>query len=333
MGSISTAIGDSFYGINHRQTPNVIPINKDYFGLAFFTRPRLNLSTENLRTHRIMSPLLTNEPSSVQRYIRCMLDPTLGKKGITCSMVDDQQAFIPLFTNHLLSMTGWPDVNLPTMTSHEGMYKEAFSMVDGVSVNYSTFDIPVSFRNLGGDPITAMLFFWCHYMSLVYEGVLVPYSEFIVENEIDYQTRIYRLVLDSTKTFVKKIAATGASFPLTSPMGASFNFSHDKPINDSNDQISSQFRCMGAMYQDDILIDEFNKTTVLFNPTMAASGRSSYWMKVPMDALYMFNNRGYPAINPKTYELEWYVSKEEYAYRLPQYTANLPNTLKGQKNG
>lgn len=351
VGSLSTAIGDTFYGINHRQTPNAVQINKDFYGLTLFTRPRMNLSTVNIRTVRQLAPLLTLEKESIQRIIRCLLDCTLSRAGIDTPFVDNQQAFIPVLTNNLLSMSGWHDVTLPIATSQAGLYKEEFSYGDGVTADYSAYDITASFRNISGDPITALFLIWTHYISNVYQGTMVPYPEFIVENEIDYMTRIYRLVLDSTKTYVKKIGACGAAFPINSPIGASFNFEHSKPINDSNDQISITFRCMGAMYQDDILIHEFNKTTELFNDTLAAdrftmrrlkdpNTNQNYvesthpnYTKVPIDALPIFNNRGYPRINPVTYELEWWVTNEEYNERLPLYQTQLPNTLKGQKNG
>lgn len=354
VGALSTAIGDSFYGINHRQTPGVIPINKDYYGLTFFTRPRMNLTSANIRENhvRVLAPLLNNEPASIQRIIRCLLDPELafgdGFKGrpITSPFVDRQQAFIPILTNNLLSMSGWPDVVAPIHTSEEGMYKEAFSFVDGITQNYSTYDISANFRNLPGDPITLLFLIWAHYASLVYQGAIVPYPDMIINNEIDYNTRIYRLVLDSSKTMVQKIAACGAAFPTNAPIGAAFNFEADRPINGSNDQISVHFQCIGAMYQDDILVEEFNQTVALFNDGMAkkkfiASSKQStrgtvwtwtnqYYKKVPMDALGIFNNRGYPRIDPYTYELQWWVSNEDYQYLLPAYTEQ--QTLKA-KNG
>lgn len=336
IGQVSSAIGDSFYGLNHRQQPGAIPINKDYYGLTFFTRPRLNLTTENLRAVRLLTPLLTGEPASIQRIIRCLLDRETAERGIVSPFVDSQQAFIPVLTNHLLSMGGWPDVVLPTSTSQDGVYKEAFSLADGLSVNYSTYDITANFRNLPGDPITALFLVWIHYMSNVYQGTLVPYPDMIIQNEVDYNTRIYRLVLDSTKTRVQKIGACGAAFPYTSPIGAAFNFESDRPISNVNDQITVQFRCMGAIYQDDILIDEFNRTVALFNDRMSAGkftttyGRGEggetivtstnpHYTQIPMDALGIFNNRGYPRIEPNTYELQWWVSSEDYAQRLPAY--------------
>lgn len=325
-----TAIGDSFYGINHRQTPGAININRDYNGLTFFTRPALNLSSENLRMVRQFGPLLTKQDTSIQRIIRCWLDPNLARdyKGasgvrnapmLTSPFVDDDQAFIPFLTNHLMSMGGWPDIEAPTFSSHEGVYREVFSQVDGIVQNYGTYDITANFRNVPGDPISLMFLIWLHYMGNVYLGDMVPYPEYIIENMVDYNTRIYRLILDSTKTKVQKIAACGAAFPLTCPIGNAFNFDYDKPLNQANDQLSVTFRCMGALYQDDILIDEFNRTSIMFNSNMGDQYRSQYYQKVPISALAAFNNRGYPRINPDTYELEWWVSKDEWQYRYEIY--------------
>jgi hypothetical protein len=325
VGPLSTAIGDSFYGINHRQTPNPIQINKDFHGLAFFTRPRLNLTSENLRAVRQLGPLLNNEPASLQRIIRCLLDPEIAKgRGgtiLSSPFVDPGQAFIPILTNHLISMSGWPDIIAPTFTSQEGVNKEAWSLVDGVTEPLQTFDITANFRNIPGDPITTMMLIWVHYQSMVYRGLLVPYPEMIIENEIDYQTRIYRLVLDASKTRVQKIAACGAAFPLNVPIGGAFDFDASRPINQAmSDQISINFRCMGAMYQDDILVKEFNDTVTLFNIMMDDRNREAGMVQIPMQALGVFNNRGYPHINPNTYKLEWWVSADDYSERMPLFS-------------
>jgi hypothetical protein len=338
-GPISTAIGDNFFGINHRQTPPSLQINKDYFGLTFFTRPYLNLTSENLRASRLLAPLLSTKGDSIPRIIRMLLDPRYAKTNINSgsTLVDPMQAFIPVLTNNLLSISGWRDVVAPISTSQEGVYKESFSMVDGITADYTTYDITANFRNLPGDPITALFFAWVHYASLVYEGRLIPYPDALISNEIDYQTRIYRLVLDSTKTRVQKIAACGAAFPVSCPIGAAFNFESDKPINSSNDQISINFNCTGAMYQDDILIYEFNKVVSNFNPGMRDtedvpvkatdeqlnSTRTRGYTKVPLEALSIFNNTGYPHINKNNYELEWWVPNDIYAQRLPNFKEHI----------
>lgn len=316
VGSITTAIGDTFYGINHRQTPNPISINRDVYGLTFFTKPELNMTTQNLRQERLMNALLSGDVNGIPRAIRCTLDPSIAKLGVTSTWVDRQQAFIPLLTNNLLSMSGWPDVTVPIFESPEGVYKETFAIVDGLTKNYGSYDITANFRNIPGDPITNLFFYWAHYMSLVFTGDLVPYSKFITSRKLDYNTRIYRLVLDATKTYVQKIGACGAAIPLNSPMGAAFNFEADRPLNASNDQISINFRCVGALYQDDRLIKEFNDTAIRWNDTMADNRREANYTKVPMSMLNIFNNRGYPRINPDSYELEWWVDNTEFKQRL-----------------
>ncbi len=317
VGEIGSAIGNNLFGINHRQTPGLMSINKDHFGMTFFTRPRLNLTTENIRAVREFTPLLTNEPASFQRTIRCLLDPQLGKNNVASPFTDRQQAFIPVLTNNLLSISGWPDVILPFSTSQEGVYKEAFSMADGLTKNYSTYTLTANFRNLSGDPITLLFLTWIHYMSLVYQGIIVPYPDMIVENEIDYMTRIYRLVLNSSKTHVQKIAACGASFPVNVPIGAAFNFETETPYNQANGQLSVSFQAMGAIYQDDILIDEFNRTVVAFNGGMDDSHRDQYYKMASISQLGLFNTRGYPRINPDTYALEWWIANEDFNYYLP----------------
>jgi hypothetical protein len=339
MGQISTAIGDNFRGLNHRQAPSLIQINKDYYGLTFFTRPRLNLTDDNLRALRRLTPLLNTNEWSLQRYIRCLLDPVSNKKNVTSPLVDPQTAFIPILTNLLISLPGWPDPEMLYSTSAEGVMKEQFNIADGTTKIYRSVDLRANFRNVQGDPISALFEYWLEYMNGVYLGEIIPYPDSLIENEIDYQTRIYRLILDSTKRYVYRIAATGAGFPVSTPLGAAFNYEANGsgPINEGLQQVTVPFINSGVIYNDSILAWEFNKTTEIFNPTLAdispsfdeKSGkavpndqRSSVYQKIAIDEISLFNYRGYPRIDLGTYELEWFVSKEEYREILPLIKQN-----------
>ncbi len=316
VGSIESAMYNTLFGINHRQQPNSIPINKDYYGLTFFTRPHMNMTSANLRQSRLFTDLLNVDGNTMGRAIRAMLDTDADLYKHGSKLVDDYQAFIPLLTNQLVTMSGWPDIVAPTFTSRPGAYKEAFSLVDGVTNNYETYDITANFRNIQGDPITMLLYYWSHYSSLVFQGILVPYPQFIIENRIDYQTRIYRLVLDQSKRFVQKISACGAAFPIGAPIGAAMNFESTDVINRSNEQITIQFRCMGAMYQDPILIDEFNRTVQMHYSGMTDQFRETNLTKLDPDELGLFNNIGYPRIDFDTRELQWWVNNEDYLEML-----------------
>lgn len=315
IGQLSTAMFDTMYGINHRQTPNSVPINKDYYGLTFFTKPNMNMKLDNLRTCRQFIPLLTNEQNSMGRAIRALLDHEAGTHEHDTPLVDNFQAFIPILTNQLESISGWPDVQVPYFTTKPGAYGEEVSYVDGdVRVNRA-YDIRANFRNINGDPITNLFMYWIWYQSMVFQGVCVPYMKYIIQHTVDYNTRIYRLVLDESRQFVQKIAATGASFPIDTPMGNAFNFDSDGPINRANDKITITFHCNGAMYQDPILIYEFNQTVGGCNSKMVGTDedRSRYYQKLKPVEAQIFNHRGYPYINPNTYELQWWVPKDEYA--------------------
>lgn len=338
IGSIDKAIGNNLWGVNHRQIPNAVPSNRDMYGLTFFTRPQLNLQSDNLRNLRIMYPLLNSESISIHRFIRTTLDPRLMAGYIfkqvnipptKCPLTDNKMAFIPILTNNLNNISGWPDMALTPFTSKPGLYKEAYSLVDDVVRNFQSFTLDASFRNTRGDPIVFMFYVWLNYMSAVFEGTLLPYLDFITENEIDYNTRIYRLVLDQNKEVVTKIAATGAAFPVSVPMGSFFDFNKDKPFNDQNHDITIRFQCMGVDYQDDILIKEFNQTVCIFNPAMADKIRESSQsslIKVDKSLLNLFNNRGYPRINPDTRVLEWWVDSGTFDIRT---TAFLNSGLMG----
>jgi hypothetical protein len=174
-----------------------------------------------------------------------------------------------------------------------------------------------------------MIYIWVKYASAVFEGELVPYPDFILENEIDYMTRVYRLVMDHTKTFVKKIAATGVAFPTAIPMGGYFDYNSDSPFNEQMREITIRFTSLGAEYVDAVLIQEFNEVVQIFNPLMRKRFRNSTMVAVPFNYLILFNNSGYPFIDTDTYELKWFVTKALYVAKVtalnltsaPKFTA------------
>lgn len=321
-GSLDDAITNTFYGFNHRGFGNPVPYNTENQGLTFFVRPRLNLSYDNLAMVRKMMPLATWDTQTIQSAIRAYLDPVGnmnrngdGKTGSV--LVDQKNAFITLLSNNLISLNGWPDKTPGTYTSRPGVYRETWSMMDDISLNYEAYNLTANFRNIRGDPITALFDHWVDYQSFVYLGKMMPYPDSVVENEIDYVSRIYRLTLDPTRRFVQKIAACGYCFPEASPIGASINFSNDAPFNqETSQQISIPFKCHGFRWNDPILIYTFNRTVSMFEPEMEISKLrqvdTSPLIRVPFNQLLMLNYYGYPRIEPRTMELQWYVRKEDY---------------------
>ncbi len=312
-------MGLTLRGLNHRQTPLPIPINRDLNGYVFFTRPQLNMTTQNLRAERKFIPLLDRNEMSLPRTLRRYLDPRLSPVEYPCPFVDDRQAFIPLLSNLLMTCTGWPDPTLDTFTSKPGVQGEVYKLVDSEYNNYRPYDLTITCRNMPGDPITALLDHWMLYSSRVFSGEMVPYPDFIAANEIDYNTRVYRLVMDKNRQHVQKIAATGASFPVSNPAGAGLNYDINKPLISANDELSFQLPSVGFMYNDPILVYEFNMTVAIFNPDMGnlldGGTPQEHTLLKPSELSYM-NSTGYPYLDPDTMELRWYVHNSEYEAKI-----------------
>lgn len=328
LNSRDKAVGNTLFGIDHAKTGTMTIPNKESYGYTFFTRPQLNLGTMNLRNQRHYYNLLTNKPNSIHAYARHMLDPRLyynKQEPIRTPLVDPLMPFIPLLTNTLDTMSGWPDMILPTHTSKPNLKGGTQTIADGQSMIYETFDIDCTFKTIRDDPTHLLISTWLRYMSDVFLGKLGPYLDMIAEGEIDYNTRIYRLTMDEHNKFVKKISSTGASIPVNEPTGRSFDFNINNKYNDQIKQLNIRFRSDGACYTDSVTAMEFNATVAIFNPyirDIMTKGSSSAIVKIPFNILSLLNFRGYPFINLNTMELEWYISKNSTTY------ARLLETLK-----
>lgn len=340
VGSVEQALSNNMFGINHEQVKGVLAENRDSYGLTFFTRPQLNFQTPNLRNIRQFYSLLTTKEFSVHRYVRNTLDPRLAlnpSTKIKTPLVDNRMAFIPILTNNLKSISGWPDIVAPFFASKAGVRKEQWGIVDGTIDIYESFDIDATFRNVKNEPITLMMQSWLAYMSAVFEGMMSPYLDYIVNNRIDYNTRIYRLVLDESKRYVKKIAATGASFPVNVPVGKMFDYNDTSKYNDQTKDINIRFKCFGAIYNDEILIKEFNEAGGIFNRDIrtmlrkysdvgeALPDATDTLAVIPNELLDKLNHRGYPVIDRTTYELKWYIDKSSNTYK--EITNLIPNAV------
>lgn len=322
-GDLTSALKNSLMGFNHRAFGAPVPFNAENHGMVFFSRPRLNLSYDNVAMDRILTPLLTDDAATYQRAIRVMLDPESGVgrnlasgnnrwHAVNTDLFDRRQAFIPLLSNNLLSMNGWPDPTMDMYVSNPGVTREVYHMADGpIDIRYN-WSMTANFRNIIGDPITLLFHAWLRYMGNVRSGRMVPWPEEIIENRIDYQTGIWRILLDPARKYVQKISRTIAS-PTAVPFGASMDFATDTPFNMSNaNQISIPFDCIGAEYNDPILFTEFNLLVCAHNVDMIGDNRRRVMLKISSDELAYFNFYGFPRIDPRTAELEWYIYRSDY---------------------
>ena len=311
----SQVLSSSFYGLNTAARNDAIPLNTEDRGYTFFSRPQLNLSYDNISADRVLSTLAADNPLSVQRMVRCLLDPTLQLKGIQSPGTDPLMPFVPLLSNNLVSLTGFPDLALNTVTSEPGIYRESSSYVDDIPYNYESYDLNASFRNIDGDPISFMFLMWEWYQGLVYEGKIMAYPDAILYKYLDYTTRIWRIVLDKSRNRVTRIGACGASFPTTVPIGNIFNYQGDgaeSPYTTANDQINLAFRATGFTYHDPVLIYEFNTLVQLFNPLMRDNRRENSMIILEDNEQNYMNFSAYPRIDPETMNFEWWIERAIY---------------------
>lgn len=316
------SISDLYAGYDHRNAGSAFSKNKDHFGLVFFTRPRMNMSYNNIIEDRHFEPMMREDPKSLHNALRLMFDdrlprlihhPDHGNVGTVSSIFDNRQAFLPLITNTCTSISGWPDIVVNSYQSQEGIRKEVYGFVDDIADINGSFDLHLTLDNLEGNPHTSFFQFWTRYMSNVYTGHFVPYPDYIIENRIDYNTSAFRLVLDRTKKFVTNIARAHGGYPQASPLGNLFNYSKESPYQNYVDQVTVPMRFYGAEYNDPINIDEFNLIVGMYNPDMRDDRRSQSMHKLDHREITSMNYRGFPRIDPTTMELEWWVDADDRA--------------------
>ncbi|MDQ6990599.1 MAG: hypothetical protein Q9M11_02555 [Mariprofundaceae bacterium] len=324
-GSVAQAGSNLLYGMNQSKTTGAAPVNNDTQGFVFFTRPMLNLTKANLIRKREMHYLLTTRETSVQRYVRCTLDPSLATFAspvVKSPLVDNKMAFIPLFSNTILKLSGWPDVVAPTYKSKQGLRKEQWALIDGTAEVNESFDMDATFKNTADEPLPMMIDAWVNYATYVFDGQLRPHYGMEVRNEIDYTTRIYRFVMDKDERYIKKVACTVASFPINSQTGKFFDYDRTQQYMSQSKEINVRFTSMGAVYNDDIILKWFNLAAGYANSALReivvgnfVSPAKNHYEKIPRELLAKFKFAGYPLVNTLTYELEWWIDPMSSTYK------------------
>lgn len=338
MGTAGTPLQSSFAGIDYRSKGLPVPANTDTIGLVFFTRPRLNLSYHNLTVFPEFKPYLDEDPNSLKGALRCLLDPVghhpLFRKAMLSklrlredsslpqlhsNLVDPYNPFIPFLSSNILSLSGWPDRSITPRVSDEGKRKESIVIPDGVYEINNVFESTATFRSIAGDPVTQLFNLWGSATSMMRVGSrdadFARYLDEVLNKEMPYTTRIYRLVLDSTKRYVRKMAMTGYSVPLAVNEGGAFDYI--KESNQVENEVKTvQFSSSVARYNSPYIPIEFNRLVGMYNASMRPSDRrdpdslpigvvNGHYKKLVSDEdVAVYNTTAYPRIKLSTMELE-----------------------------
>nr|DAS66581.1 MAG TPA: hypothetical protein [Bacteriophage sp.] len=326
--TLSESMTNTFKGPNIISNTPMLKPNTNLPGYVFTVRPDLNFSTANLRIERKMSPLLTDKANSIMRAIRCILAPQCmmpmhqagfpNRAGrmpyLECPLVDKNYPFIAISDNNVKSLTGWPSGQLGIRSTPAGILKEVHLMADGPSTYKGEFSLNMSLNSMKGNPLMYLYYYWILYIGMVYTQSygLMPWPEYLSNGRMDYTTRIYRLIMDETKTYVTEAAMTGYAIPRSIDIGPYFDYQADnyRPYIERTTEV--EFACSGVEYLDEIIIKQFNRTVEIFQPLMGDKYRAKRLIKVDKKYQKIMNNKVYPWINPISRELEWWCTPSNW---------------------
>ena len=318
----SKIITNKTYGIDFTGYSMALPPQLSRQGFVFMTRPQLNMGKYNLRRNRKYLNLLNKNPKSIGSWIRNTLDPRLGRRmkenkaqnffgetydHNTCPLVDERNAFIPIITNSIKTVSGFPDKIVGKYVSQPNRFKSVYQQVDSVTNLKEPVTIDITAQNTTGDLIYHLLDVWSDYTMDVYQDNLQPYGDMELQNEKDYETRLFRIILDHSGRYLERISALYPGFNEGSSQGGFYDFNRDKPFIEGAKEISFRLSCPGIEYNDPILISSFNRIVVSFNRDMSSTHRNRVMTLVPDAGNAVGTNyRAYPRINPNTLAFEWW---------------------------
>nr|DAR02677.1 MAG TPA: hypothetical protein [Caudoviricetes sp.] len=328
--TLSESMTNTFRGPNIISNTPMLKPNTNLPGYVFTVRPDLNFSRANLKIDRKMSPLLTDNANSIMRAIRCILAPQCmmpmyqagfpnrtsnGQMSyIDCPLVDKNYPFIAVSDNNVKTLTGWPSNRLGIRNTPAGILKEVHIMADGPATYKGDFSLNMSLNSMKGNPLMYLYYYWILYIGMVYTQSygLMPWPEYLSNGRMDYTTRIYRLIMDETKTYVTETAMTGYAIPVSIDIGPYFDYQADnyRPYVERTTEV--EFACSGVEYLDEIIIKQFNRTVEIFQPLMGDKYRNKYLQKVDKKYQKIMNNKVYPWIHPITRELEWWCKHADW---------------------
>lgn len=287
------------------------PIPDDTIGLAFVSRPSLNLSDANVQLHDQLTTLVSPRPNTPASYIKGMLDPKWGAANSGMNQIFDPLiAWIPPLTNYLKVSSGFPDMNLGTGKSSPGFRGEVYAYVEGIlKVNYD-YEVRQSYYAVKPGIIPALFNVWVHYIEAVTLGDegMQPYFSPLRGNYLDYTCRIYHLIMNKNMRNIEWIFCSGGGWPTTFPSGAysTIDRTQNTLRGQGQDEFEVNFTCQGFRFNNISIAAAFNDTTIYRNPNLHPRVREKYYRKCSFKEYYAGGYGVYPMINLSLMEMEYW---------------------------
>lgn len=295
--------------------PQMAPVADDTIGLAFISRPILCLTDENCRKHPQLAPYFKPAKNSPQQFIKCLLDKREGDIN-SSDLIDNKIAWIPILMNLLKRSDGFGDVDLETSLIDGGFRGEVFQYINGFLDENGSFSIRQTYHNVKGGIVTDIFNTWLRYIYEVRLGDngIEPYPEAQYENYVDFDCRIYHLIMNKDMQTISHMYMSIESIPTSYPVGAMAAIDNEATNRrgEGQDEVTINFSSIGMRYDNWEIAEGFNGTTLYFNPDMAPNKREGKYIKVKPSEFLNMQYNAYPWINIATMQLEWWVDKTVY---------------------
>lgn len=327
---ISASLGQSKYnsyencirGIDVTSSNTTVP-DKEQTGYTFFTRPRLNLSTPNIRSVDELSLLNSTDPGTVAFAMRVLLDTdflsTYGLDTSRSPYVNQRNPFIPVLSNRCKGTTGWPDPVLEIETSPSGFFSESMTYPKGHDQLTKAYDIACTFSDIQGGFIALLMYMNQCYLQNMTINRVSQYMRDIEDGRQGYTMSIYRFTMDPSKKYILKWAKATGTWPRNISMGKYFDFSEPNSIIEAGRELSVTFAVGGKVdYLRPIILTEFNSAVKMYCPNIASLE------KVEGDDKLINNHNMIPYINTDgTNELEWRLDNSSGVSTSPSVSSTI----------
>ena len=310
-----TSVTETLLSKHDRFGNSAVQINSEMVGLTFFTKPRLNMTTESLRQDPTLAMLDTMDPLSFMFGLRCNLDTVFAKSPQAASLAElcpwfnsDTPFNVPL-SNLLIGISGWPDWSAEFETTESGYFSEDMTLVRGSDWGRRTYDLSCTFRDIQGGYLMAYFYYWLMGMVLQMDGTIVAYPDDRDANRLNYTCSIYRFVMDpSMRTITKWAKATGC-FPVSVPIGDVFNYGPGDSFIHTSQQFTVPFKANNIRYMDPRHLAAFNTLVTRNVPDVKLN--STTRTKTPQGAEFNFTGIPFIDLYNGTNELMWLAEPEE----------------------
>lgn len=282
--------------------PAMMPMADNTIGLSFVTRPQLNLTDDNITRSEKLVSLYGASQYSVAAYVRGMLDERWAA-AFQPIYLNNKIPFITCLTEYLKTSTGFNDLQIRMETSDPGIRDQVYQRVASKLEENGSYPITQTYYNPKPSVIQALFQVWEDYISEVVSGdrQVGPRDWYLMANKIDYDCRIYHLIMNKDSQYLEHIFATVQSIPTTYPAGSIANIDNSGTNlrGEGQDDFSVQFSSVGQRQDEWGLIQAFNEHTYLYNPGMRPENRNNYYRELNEKEYVAYNYGAYPLLLPR----------------------------------